>query len=56
MDVDDLRAGLEECLKNQQAVYAVVAIIGSTEHGACDPLKDIIAVREEVSRTESTSA
>ncbi|KAG8991834.1 hypothetical protein FRB93_002569 [Tulasnella sp. JGI-2019a] len=47
MDVNDLEKHLEECLKNNRAVYAVVAIIGSTEHGACDPLKHIVTVREK---------
>lgn len=48
MDVADLRKRLDECLDQKQAVYAVVAIIGSTEHGSCDPLGDIVALREEV--------
>ncbi|KAJ4485314.1 pyridoxal phosphate-dependent transferase [Lentinula aciculospora] len=55
MDPNDLRRLLHECLnlKDAQgnaaprAVYAVVAIIGSTEHGACDPVKDILDIREE---------
>ncbi|KAH8099817.1 pyridoxal phosphate-dependent transferase [Cristinia sonorae] len=55
MDPEDLRRRLQECLdaKDEQgnpcprAVYAVMAIIGSTEHGACDPLKDILDIREE---------
>jgi len=48
MDPADLRRRLQECLDNKIAVFAVVAIIGSTEHGACDPLKDIIDIRDEV--------
>ncbi|KAJ3903671.1 pyridoxal phosphate-dependent transferase, partial [Lentinula edodes] len=58
MDPNDLRRLLHECLnlKDAQgnpaprAVYAVVAIVGSTEHGACDPLKDILDVRDEFRR------
>ncbi|KAJ4463690.1 pyridoxal phosphate-dependent transferase [Lentinula lateritia] len=57
MDPNDLRRLLDECLnlKDAQgnpaprAVYAVVAIVGSTEHGACDPIKDILDIREEAS-------
>ena len=45
-DLDDLRAHLEASLANQQAVYAVVAIIGSTEEGAVDPLRGILAMRD----------
>lgn len=56
MDPNDLQRLLHECLnlKDDQgnpaprAVYAVVAIVGSTEHSACDPLKDILDVRDEV--------
>lgn len=46
VDLDDLRAHLEASLANQQAVYAVVAIIGSTEEGAVDPLRGILAMRD----------
>ncbi|KAF8824088.1 hypothetical protein HHX47_DHR9000097 [Lentinula edodes] len=55
MDPNDLRRLLHEGLnlKDAQgnpaprAVYAVVAIVGSTEHGACDPIKDILDIRDE---------
>jgi glutamate/tyrosine decarboxylase-like PLP-dependent enzyme len=50
MDIKDLKKKLDECLAAKRAIYAVVAIIGSTEHGACDPLKDIVALRKEVSQ------
>lgn len=49
MDTKSLTEKLQKCLDDQKAVYAVVAIMGSTEHGACDPLGDIVAVREKVS-------
>lgn len=45
IDVDDLKTKLKGCLENKRAVYAVVAIIGSTEHGACDPLDEIVSLR-----------
>lgn len=47
VDLDDLRSKLQGCLDNKQAVYAVVAIIGSTEEGAVDPLRGILALRKE---------
>lgn len=47
MNVEYLRQGLDQCLLKQQAVYAVVAIVGSTEEGAVDPLDDIIKLRDE---------
>lgn len=45
IDVDDLKTKLLGCLADKRAVYAVVAIIGSTEHGACDPLDEIVSLR-----------
>ena len=44
IDVAALRTLLEACLDAQRAVYAVVAIIGSTEEGSVDPLDDILAL------------
>jgi glutamate/tyrosine decarboxylase-like PLP-dependent enzyme len=46
MDVEDLKTKLKACLAAKRAVYAVVAIIGSTEHGACDPLDEIVSLRD----------
>jgi len=46
MDVEDLKSKLQGCLAAKRAVYAVVAIIGSTEHGACDPLNKIVSLRD----------
>jgi glutamate/tyrosine decarboxylase-like PLP-dependent enzyme len=48
LKVDDLRKHLEESLRLKRPVYAVVAIIGSTEQGACDPLDQIVVLRDEV--------
>ncbi|CAG8618746.1 17081_t:CDS:2, partial [Racocetra fulgida] len=50
MDVKELDKELAKCVRNQQAVYAVVAIMGSTEQGACDPLADIVALRDRYQR------
>lgn len=47
VNLEDLRIHLQSCLDNQVAVYAVVAIIGSTEEGAVDPLRGIIKLRDE---------
>lgn len=47
VDLDDLRNHLQSCIDKEVAVYAVVAIIGSTEEGAVDPLRGIIRLREE---------
>ena len=47
VDLDDLTKHLQTCLDNKQAVYAVVAIIGSTEEGAVDPLRGILGLRTE---------
>lgn len=52
MDVESLRAHLESCIEGDDesqytAVFGGVAIIGSTEHGACDPLRQIVELRTE---------
>ncbi|OJD39925.1 pyridoxal-dependent decarboxylase domain protein [Diplodia corticola] len=45
INLDELEKRLEENLKKEQAVYAVTAIIGSTEEGAVDPLGKILTLR-----------
>jgi glutamate/tyrosine decarboxylase-like PLP-dependent enzyme len=47
MSIPALRRMLEGCLAEQQPVYTVVAVIGSTEESAIDPLKEVLALREE---------
>ncbi len=47
VDLADLDNHLKASLDNQQAVYAVVAIIGSTEEGCVDPLRNILALRDK---------
>ncbi|KAK4174666.1 pyridoxal phosphate-dependent transferase [Triangularia setosa] len=46
VDLDKLEKLLEERLGRQQPVYSVVAVIGSTEEGAVDPLERILAMRQ----------
>lgn len=55
MDINELKKILASCVepgegKERTAVYAVVAIIGSTEHGAVDPLAEILELRTEYER------
>jgi glutamate/tyrosine decarboxylase-like PLP-dependent enzyme len=50
MDVDLLRAELDRCLDAERPVIQVVAVVGSTEESAVDPLHDIVALREEYRR------
>lgn len=45
LDITALSAALRHCVNNKRAVYAVVAILGSTEQGAVDPLDQILALR-----------
>jgi glutamate/tyrosine decarboxylase-like PLP-dependent enzyme len=47
MDLDDLKMKLQKCLNNKQPVITVVAVIGTTEESAVDPLADILKIREE---------
>ena len=47
MDTNYLRECLEKNLKEERAVFTVVAIMGTTEHGAVDPLLEVLLIREE---------
>lgn len=47
MDVLKLDEMLRKRLNDKTPVYAVVAIMGSTEQGAVDPLKDIVEIRKK---------
>lgn len=47
MCMKSLRKVLAECLDKQQPVLQVVAVVGSTEEGAVDPLAEMVAIREE---------
>ncbi|KAI1774360.1 pyridoxal phosphate-dependent transferase [Hypoxylon cercidicola] len=52
MDIKELRKHLDACLRGDSeddytAVFGGVAIIGSTEHGACDPVREIVNLRTE---------
>ncbi|KAK4196720.1 putative L-tyrosine decarboxylase [Triangularia verruculosa] len=50
MDMTDLRKRTRECVEDEIPIYGVVAIIGSTEHGACDPVEEIVKIRQEYER------
>jgi glutamate/tyrosine decarboxylase-like PLP-dependent enzyme len=47
MDVDLLKAQLDNCKDNKIPVLQVVAVVGSTEESAVDPLSDIVALRAQ---------
>lgn len=47
MKIDELRTALQACLENEQAVLEVVAVMGTTEEGAVDRLKEIVELRTE---------
>ncbi len=51
MDIDLLRGALDKCLNDKVPVIQVVAVVGSTEESAVDPLSDIVAVREDYRRS-----
>ncbi len=46
-DADDLAAVLERCRKNKKPVLLTVAVIGSTEESAVDPLSKILRIRDD---------
>ncbi|KAJ1311931.1 hypothetical protein OPQ81_010391 [Rhizoctonia solani] len=45
MDVSKLDEQLHQCLITHTPVFAVVAVMGSTEHGAVDPIKGVVQLR-----------
>jgi glutamate/tyrosine decarboxylase-like PLP-dependent enzyme len=47
MNVQDLRLALDRCVREKIPLMNVVAIIGTTEESSVDPLKDILAARED---------
>ena len=50
IDITKLDALLQACLDKKQAVYSVVAIIGSTEEGTVDPLDRVVELREKYAK------
>jgi len=55
IDLKLLEDELKKCAKEQIAVYAVVAIIGSTEEGAADRLSKIVELRRKMQDEEGMS-
>jgi len=55
MDPAKLREMLEAAVSQKTAIYSVVAIIGSTEQGAVDPLTKVLELREEFERERGLS-
>jgi len=47
MCIRNLEKKLENCVKTKTPVYMVVAIMGSTEQGAVDPLAEILQLRQK---------
>lgn len=45
LSVTALQRHLEECVRKKTPVLAVVAVLGTTEFGTLDPLKEIVALR-----------
>ena len=47
MNIEQLRYQLDNCLRSKTPVLMVVAVTGSTEEGACDPLDQVLELRDE---------
>ena len=52
MDVDSLRSALLELARKRTPIIALVAVFGSTEEGAIDPLAEICNLRDEMAQSE----
>ncbi|KAK4224626.1 pyridoxal phosphate-dependent transferase [Podospora fimiseda] len=55
MNIDILKKELDKCIETNTPIFGVVAIMGSTEHGACDPLAEIIQVRNDYQKNHGVS-
>ncbi|MDV2998037.1 MAG: hypothetical protein N4J56_007742 [Chroococcidiopsis sp. SAG 2025] len=47
MSIAALRELLEKCLAEKRPVYTVIAVMGSTEESAIDPIHSVLELREE---------
>ncbi|HKR23531.1 MAG TPA: pyridoxal-dependent decarboxylase [Pyrinomonadaceae bacterium] len=47
LSIDALRQKLQECLAEQRPVLTVVAVMGTTEESAIDPVREVLELREE---------
>lgn len=54
--ISELRKTLQKCLDEHRPVIQVVAVIGSTEESAVDPLKDILRLRKQFAKLGLTFA
>jgi glutamate/tyrosine decarboxylase-like PLP-dependent enzyme len=50
MSLPALEEMLRDCMRERRPVYTVVAVIGSTEESAVDPLKGILELRHKLQR------
>lgn len=55
MDVSDLKKKIDISLRQGKIPLAVVAIAGTTEEGAVDPIHDVLDLREELEQKQNTS-
>jgi glutamate/tyrosine decarboxylase-like PLP-dependent enzyme len=49
-DMEELKQKLEDCFRKKRPVVAVVAVIGTTEESAVDPLADILQLRDDFAK------
>src|SRR5262249_17783305 len=47
MSMTALRAKLQDCVSYRKPVLTVVSVIGTTEESAVDPIKEVLAIRDE---------
>ncbi|KAK4168147.1 pyridoxal phosphate-dependent transferase [Cladorrhinum sp. PSN259] len=55
MNTHSLIQELDKCIENDIPIFGVVAIMGSTEHGACDPLAEILEIRKNYQEKHGVS-
>jgi tyrosine decarboxylase len=50
MDLDHLRAAIDDCVRRETPVLAVVGVVGTTEEGAIDDIGGIVRMRRDFQR------
>lgn len=55
MDIENLKQQVLELADNEIPIIAIVAVVGSTEHGAVDSVDEIVAFRQECEKKHGIS-
>src|SRR5262245_17751931 len=55
MKIEALKEQILNCQRKSEEIIAVIAVVGTTEEGAIDPVNEIIKIRDEVKKKDGIS-